>query len=84
MSLYPPGVTGNEPAIAGDRERADTLPVTMCPEDGCSYEGGDVPGVVIGGRWDATFHWECPACGAENTEVIVTDEPPEPWEDIEW
>jgi hypothetical protein len=67
MSNYPPGVTGNEPMIAGVEE-SESVQELECGSDSCNatYE---VPttethshGIV---EWTAS--WVCNKCGESNT-----------------
>jgi hypothetical protein len=69
MSNYPPGVTGNEYAIAGpDTERDEDRDVT-CGNAECDFSG-TVEVMVTTFRRDAWCNWTCPACGADNQEDL--------------
>ena len=98
MSNYPPGVTGNEPQIAGYDERDEIREVVECQFIGdmvvgqlrawgragtrkqrrvsavvCTFNGGDVDGLLVGdlrNADEATFFWECPSCGTENETTV--------------
>lgn len=81
MSNYPPGVSGNEPEIAGYPERDMTLKVT-CTYSGtasfsdgipldweCDYEG-KADGTAVFYAGETWFYWECPNCGHENETLV--------------
>lgn len=66
-SNYPPGVSGNEPQIAGYDERVISC---GCPECGQDVEVEAYLIFVDRIAREATFGFECPECGAE-TEVTL-------------
>jgi hypothetical protein len=74
MSNYPPGVTGNEFAIAGwDSETDETRDVQECTNDECSadWEGAiTVEGVLTRYYRDVIFFWTCPVCGKDNQDDV--------------
>ena len=72
MSNYPPGVTGNEPQIAGYYEKIDTREM-QCRFRDCEFEG-EAEGTLETDLIDIWFHWICPDCGLENTTEIDSDE----------
>jgi hypothetical protein len=64
MSSYPPGVTGNEPEIAGYPER-DTTRTMQCTNESCELFETDAD--VEGTEWllgygQASFEGECAMC----------------------
>lgn len=69
MSNYPPGVTGNEYAIAGADYEADEW--RICLGRGCEFRGD----VTVQGYRGELF-WTCPECGWEHTEY-----PEDQWEE---
>lgn len=81
--LYPDGLTGREPEIAG-YDAADVTIDSECDE--CHYQG-DVEAreyTICAGRdeTDVEYQWECPQCGEENTEehTVSNVDPDALWE----
>ena len=79
MSNYPPGVSGNEPEIAGYPEREITRTM-QCTNELCElFEiDADVEGVeYLWGGGQASFDGECAMCGRlleENDYTIDEDD----------
>ena len=71
---YPPGVSGNEPEIAG----YDEIEITVeCPMSDCDFDG-DVEAYGHGG----IFYWGCPNCDAQNEYTVEDDRDPDVEEDL--
>jgi hypothetical protein len=86
LSLYPDGLTGREPEIAGYPERETTIE-SQCDE--CDFEG-EVEAteyMICAGREEdeVQYTWTCPKCGEENTDerTILTVDPDAVW-DATW
>lgn len=90
LSNYPPGVTGNEPEIAGYDEADVTVQDFTCPR--CEAVAAEVDGVRMrASRYAYVDIVECPSCGATTeTEHDVEDDrdpdedrddPRDMWED---
>lgn len=83
MSNYPPGVSGNEPDIAGYPERDVILEI-----EACDHEDADGNVCGWGGLVDATEYalsrlttltqWTCPDCGTEHSFEGDIDDGPDP------
>lgn len=73
-SNYPPGVTGNEPQIAGYPEIEEEI---ECPNCG---ETNEVVGFVVSGsKFAYTISFTCPDCEYEwEEDEEYEPEPPEP------
>lgn len=79
MNDYPPGVTGNEPEIAGYPER-DAVRQVECDNDDChmfevpvDVEGTDI--LLRQSRYEVEieFVWECETCHTEQSaEILLT------------
>ena len=65
LSNYPPGVTGNELAIAGPDAEYDDY--KECESLDCRFAGG-----VSCWAYDGIEHWECPDCGHDH-EIELSD-----------
>jgi hypothetical protein len=75
-SNYPPGVTGNEYAIAGARGLGATSREVTCPS--CGYEG-DAEGELEGYDYEVWFAYECPKCDTlTNLDLDPEDFGPDP------
>lgn len=61
-SNYPPGVTGNEPQIAGPESETEKMERMACDEE-CGFDG-EVPVTVVTYRGDymVSVYWTCPQC----------------------
>ena len=64
MSDYPPGVSGNEPEIAGYPERDESRHVVHDGNVACSFSG-DVVGTTVFYDGETVFYYECPKCGTD-------------------
>jgi acetone carboxylase gamma subunit len=76
LSNYPPGVSGNEPEIAGGHEFSNVR-THACDNESCSQYGvEDVEAEVdITLAYDTEyFEWVCPTCGARHDVEVNVEE----------